>query len=73
MREVIGTPVTWRDILIERLKSGRGSAIKAQTRGKLLEMQNRGQITRIYTSQMFPELRQDLLRLRSEHGLDPKP
>jgi hypothetical protein len=170
MREVVGTPVTWRDILIERLKTGRGSAIKAQTRGKfledkteeiirevfgignydtrcrfvgatgkedekadfaipskkdprillevkaygatgskqtdilgdmeriigkkrhdttllfvtdgvtwklrpndmrkLIEMQNRGHITRIYTSQMFPDLRQDLLRLRSEHGLD---
>lgn len=170
MREVVGTPVTWRDILVERLKTGRGSAIKAQRRGKfledqteeivkevygisnydtrcrfiaangqsnektdfaipskgdprilievkaygatgskqtdilgdmeriidrkrhdtallfvtdgitwksrsndlrkLIELQNRGEITRIYTSQMFPELRQDLLRLRSEHGLD---
>lgn len=39
---------------------------------KLIEMQNRGHITRIYTSQMFPDLRQDLLRLRSEHGLDLK-
>lgn len=172
MREIAGTPVTWRDILVERLKTGRGSAIKAQTRGKLLEdkteeivrevfaignydarcrfvgatghgdekadfaipskedprilievkaygatgskqtdilgdmerifgkkrhdttllfvtdgvtwklrpndlrklieMQNRGHITRIYTSLMFPDLRQDLLRLRSEHGLDQR-
>ena len=172
MKEVAGTPVTWRDILVERLKSGRGSAIKAQKRGrfmeektgeivrevfgighydvrcrfigstgrssekadfaipskedprilievkaygatgskqtdilgdmsrivgekrhdttllfvtdgitwkartndlrKLIEMQNQGQIARIYTSRMFPELRQDLLRLRSEHGLDLK-
>lgn len=172
MREVVGTPVTWRDILVERLKTGRGSAIKAQKRGKfledqteeivkevfgisnydtrcrflaangqanektdfaipskgdprilievkaygatgskqtdilgdmeriidrkrhdtallfvtdgitwksrpndlrkLIEIQNRGEITRIYTSQMFPELRQDLLRLRSEHGLELK-
>lgn len=172
MRELVGTPVTWRDILVERLKTGRGRAIKAQTRGKfledkteeivrevfgignydvrcrfvgatgqsdekadfavpsrkdarilievkaygatgskqtdilgdmarivdkkrhdttllfvtdgitwkarandlrkLIEMQNQGRIARIYTSMMFPELRQDLLRLRSEHGLDLK-
>ncbi|MFL6193605.1 MAG: DpnII family type II restriction endonuclease [Thermoanaerobaculia bacterium] len=171
MRQVVGTPVTWRDVLVERLKSGRGSAIKAQNRGrfledkieeilrevfgighyearvrfvgakgqgdekadfaipsrqdarilmevkaygatgskqtdilgdmkriveqkrhdttllfvtdgvtwkarvndlrKLIDMQNQGQIARIYTSQMFPELRQDLLRLRSEYGLEP--
>lgn len=171
MRLVVGTPVTWRDVLVERLKSGRGSAIKAQNRGrfledkieeilrevfgighyearvrfvgakgqgdekadfaipsrqdarilmevkaygatgskqtdilgdmkrivdqkrhdttllfvtdgvtwkarvndlrKLIDMQNQGQIARIYTSQMFPELRQDLLRLRSEYGLEP--
>jgi hypothetical protein len=172
MREVVGTPVTWRDILVERLKSGRGSAIKAQKRGKfledkteeivrevfgignydarcrfvgstgrsdekadfaipskedsrilievkaygatgskqtdilgdmgrivqekrhdttllfvtdgttwkartsdlrkLIELQNQGKIARIYTSQMFPELREDLLRLRAEHGLELK-
>jgi len=172
MRLVIGTPVTWRDVLVERLKMGRGSAIKAQKRGKfledkteeivrevfgignydarcrfvgstgrsnekadfaipskedsrilievkaygatgskqtdilgdmgrivqekrhdttllfvtdgstwkarssdlrkLIELQNQGKITRIYTSQMFPELRDDLLRLRAEHGLELK-
>jgi DpnII restriction endonuclease len=168
MREAVETPVTWRDVLIERLKTGRGSAIKAQARGKFLEdrteeivrevfgagydarcrfvgatglegekadfaipskldprilievkaygatgskqtdilgdmeriiskkrhdttllfvtdgitwklrpndlrkligIQNRGQIARIYTSQMFPELIQDLIRLRTEHGI----
>lgn len=31
------TPVTWRDILVERLKGGRGSAIKGQARGRSLE------------------------------------
>lgn len=172
MQEVVGAPVTWRDLLVERLKTGRGSAIKAQTRGrfledktaevvrevfgignydvgcrflgatgqsdektdfaipskedarilievkaygatgskqtdilgdmkritdekrhdttllfvtdgitwkarandlrKLVDLQNQGKITRIYTSQMFPELREDLLLLRSEHGLDLK-
>lgn len=30
-------PVTWRDILVERLKGGRGSAIKGQARGRSLE------------------------------------
>lgn len=170
MREAVGTPVTWRDVLVERLKTGRGSAIKAQARGrfledkteeivqavfgighydarcrfvgangqedektdfaipsrgdarilievkaygatgskqtdilgdmgrivgqkrndttllfvtdgitwklrpndlrKLIEMQNKGQIARIYTSKMFPDFRQDLLRLRSEYGLE---
>lgn len=172
LREIVGTPVTWRDLLVERLKTGRGRAIKAQKRGKfledkteeivrevfgighydvrcrflgatgrsdekadfaipskedarilievkaygatgskqtdilgdmgrivsekrhdttllfvtdgitwkarasdlrkLIEMQNQGKIARIYTSQMFPDLRQDLLRLRSEHGLELK-
>lgn len=172
MQEVVGVPVTWRDLLVERLKTGRGSAIKAQTRGKFLEdktaevvrevfgignydvgrrflgatgqsdekadfaipskedarilievkaygatgskqtdilgdmeriigkkrhdttllfvtdgitwksrtrdlrkliaLQNEGKITRIYTSQMFPDLRDDLLLLRSEHGLELK-
>ena len=172
LRVVVGTPVTWRDLLAERLKTGRGRAIKAQKRGKfledkteeivrevfgignydlrcrfvgatgqsdekadfaipskgdarilievkaygatgskqtdilgdmgrivsekrhdttllfvtdgttwrsrasdlrkLIEMQNQGKIARIYTSQMFPDLRQDLLRLRSEYGLELK-
>jgi len=31
------SPVSWRDILIERLKYGRGSAIKGQKRGRSLE------------------------------------
>jgi hypothetical protein len=33
----IATPVTWRSVLVERLKSGRGSAIKGQQRGRGLE------------------------------------
>lgn len=172
INELVSEPVTWRDLLIERLKMGRGRAIKAQKRGrfledkieeivrevfgiggydvrcrfvsatgqknektdfaipskeeprilievkaygatgskqtdilgdmerivgkkrhdttllfvtdgvtwkarpsdlrKLIEMQNQGQIARIYTTKMFADLRQDLLRLRGEHGLDPK-
>lgn len=172
LKELVATPVTWRDLLVERLKMGRGRAIKAQKRGrfledqtkeivsevfgighfdvgrrftgatgesnekadfaipskedprilievkaygatgskqtdilgdmeriigkkrhdttllfvtdgvtwtarpsdlrKLIEFQNQGKIARIYTSKMFPDLREDLLRLRSEHGLDLK-
>ncbi|HEX3130264.1 MAG TPA: DpnII family type II restriction endonuclease, partial [Thermoanaerobaculia bacterium] len=172
LRELVITPVTWRDLVVERLKMGRGRAIKAQKRGrfledqtkeivrdvfgighfdvgrrfigatgesnekadfaipskedprilievkaygatgskqtdilgdmeriigkkrhdttllfvtdgvtwtarpsdlrKLIELQNQGKIGRIYTSKMFPDLREDLLRLRSEHGLDLK-
>jgi hypothetical protein len=34
---LINKPVGWRDILIERLKYGRGSAIKGQKRGRSLE------------------------------------
>jgi hypothetical protein len=33
----IHRPTDWRDLLIERLKSGRGSAIKGQQRGRALE------------------------------------
>lgn len=172
LRELVATPVTWRDLVVERLKMGRGRAIKAQKRGrfledqtkeivrdvfgighfdvgrrfigatgesdekadfaipskedprilievkaygatgskqtdilgdmkriveikrhdttllfvtdgitwtarpsdlrKLIDLQNQGKIARIYTSKMFPDLREDLLRLRSEHGLDLK-
>lgn len=31
------TPVTWKSLLVERLKSGRGSAIRGQLRGRMLE------------------------------------
>ncbi len=37
LTQLASTPVTWRDILVERLKSGRGSAIKGQARGRELE------------------------------------
>lgn len=35
--ETIERDYTWKDIIIERLKSGRGSAIKGQNRGRQLE------------------------------------
>lgn len=37
IEDLITTPVSWRSILAERLKSGRGSAIKGQARGRFLE------------------------------------
>jgi hypothetical protein len=37
MQETVSRPTTWRDVLTERLKSGRGSAIKGQRRGRALE------------------------------------
>lgn len=36
-RDLVNRPVTWRDLLTERLRSGRGSAIKGQQRGRFLE------------------------------------
>lgn len=33
----VNRPLQWYDILVERLKAGRGSAIKGQTRGRLME------------------------------------
>ena len=37
MAEVINFRPTWSDILVERLRSGRGSAISGQNRGRALE------------------------------------
>lgn len=37
MAELVNRRVSWRDILCERLKYGRGSAIKGQKRGRTLE------------------------------------
>jgi DpnII restriction endonuclease len=37
MAESVNRPLSWHDILVERLKGGRGSAIKGQTRGRSLE------------------------------------
>jgi hypothetical protein len=37
IRAMHSRPTTWRDILVERLKGGRGSAIKGQARGRSLE------------------------------------
>lgn len=41
-------PVTWRDILVERLKGGRGSAIKGQARGRSLEDFAEGMVRAVF-------------------------
>lgn len=48
LRTLHATPVTWRDILIERLKGGRGSAIKGQARGRALEDFAEGVVRRVF-------------------------
>jgi DpnII restriction endonuclease len=37
MTAMVNTPVVWSDLLIERLRSGRGRAIRGQSRGRSLE------------------------------------
>lgn len=37
MNAMVNTPLHWSDLLVERLKGGRGSAIKGQQRGRGLE------------------------------------
>lgn len=37
MQKTVSRPLAWYDTLVERLKSGRGSAIKGQVRGRMLE------------------------------------
>lgn len=46
---VVQHPVSWRDILIERLKGGRGSAIIGQSRGRLLEDFVEGVVSRVFS------------------------
>ena len=37
LSSIANTRISWKDLLVERLKSGRGSAIKGQSRGRYLE------------------------------------
>lgn len=50
IRETINKVYTWEDILTERLKGGRGSAIKGQKRGRELE-----NFVEAIVSSVFPE------------------
>jgi DpnII restriction endonuclease len=48
--ETIDKKYTWKDIIIERLKAGRGSAIKGQKRGRQLEDFVESIITQVFDS-----------------------
>lgn len=48
MAEAVNRPLIWHDILIERLKGGRGSAIKGQSRGRSLEDFVEGLVARVF-------------------------
>ncbi len=48
MSAIVNTPVTWSDVLVERLKGGRGSAIKGQRRGRRLEDFVENLVTQIF-------------------------
>jgi hypothetical protein len=47
--DIANKPVSWKDILIERLKAGRGSAIKGQLRGRFLEERVEEIIERVFS------------------------
>jgi hypothetical protein len=57
LRQVANTPVTWRSVLIERLKAGRGSAIKGQARGRFLEDFTEGIVRDIFGEAYNPRCR----------------
>lgn len=46
--DLVHRPVSWRDLLTERLRSGRGSAIKGQRRGRFLEDEVEGVVRTIF-------------------------
>ena len=48
LEALANAPVTWRDILVERLKSGRGSATKGQARGRFLEDFTEGIVQKVF-------------------------
>jgi len=48
MAEAVNRPLAWHDILIERLKGGRGSAIKGQSRGRSLEDFVEGLVAKVF-------------------------
>lgn len=50
MIETLERTYTWKDIIVERLKSGRGSAIKGQTRGRQLEDFVENIVKQVFTS-----------------------
>jgi len=53
MAEQVNRPVVWSDLLVERLKGGRGSAIKGQRRGRNLEDFVEQLVTRVFGEQSY--------------------
>lgn len=53
IEELVNTPVSWRSILAERLKSGRGSAIKGQARGRFLEDATQKILDRVFGERAY--------------------
>lgn len=53
MAKAVNLPVTWSDILVERLKGGRGSAIKGQYRGRALEDFVEHIVSRVFGKQAY--------------------
>ena len=50
---LVNKPVGWRDILVERLKYGRGSAIKGQKRGRSLEDFTEGVVKLVFGMESY--------------------
>lgn len=46
-------PVSWRDLLIERLKALRGTAIKGQARGRFLEDRTEHMVRKVFTERGY--------------------
>lgn len=53
MSEQVNRPVVWSDLLVERLKGGRGSAIKGQRRGRNLEDFVEQLVTRVFGERSY--------------------
>lgn len=53
IEELVNTPVSWRSVLAERLKSGRGSAIKGQARGRFLEDATQKILDRVFGERAY--------------------
>lgn len=48
MQKTVSRPIAWYDTLVERLKTGRGSAIKGQVRGRMLEDHVEGVVKNVF-------------------------
>lgn len=53
MKLAVNTPLIWSDVLVERLKGGRGSAIKGQQRGRGLEDFTEELLLKVFTSEQI--------------------